>query len=66
MVHYKNTRAAGTEECCRRTWEYVLVQCYTFIALEKLCCYIIYYMRTGEAVLVWKSTIGTLVTLLVE
>ena len=57
---------AGTEECCRRTREYVLVQCYTIIALERLCCYMIYYMRTGEAVLVRKSTIGTLVRLLVE
>ena len=43
-----------------------MVQCYTIIALERLCCYIIYYMRTGEAVLVRKSIKGPLVRLLVE
>ena len=52
---------AGTEECYSRTWENVLVQWYTIRALET--CYVSYYRKTGEAVLVQKSTIGALVRL---
>ena len=48
---------AGTDECYRRLWENILVQRYTVRALERLCCEISYYRRTGEVGLVQTSTV---------